>query len=256
MFICRILEHSSDNIFFNLALEQAILQLHPQSPYELTIRFWRNPNSVIVGRNQSIKDEVNTEYCKRNKIIVCRRISGGGTVYHDNGNLNLSFFISKKALLNPHSNMTEISEFFTDLIIKSLRNIGITDLKRVKSSNILYQGLKVSGSAEYHSQGWILHHATLLLSANLYHLENSLITRESYQKRKRRSMYFPTVNLPSFDLLIWKKRLFKIVEDNWNCRFENEPLSQEEEDLGMKLTESMYTQKSWILDRKRIVIKQ
>ncbi|MFX0182044.1 MAG: biotin/lipoate A/B protein ligase family protein [Candidatus Hodarchaeota archaeon] len=255
MFICRILEHSSDNTFLNLALEQAILQLHPQGPYDLTIRFWRNPKSVIVGRNQSVKDEVNTEYCKRNKIIVGRRISGGGTVYHDKGNLNLSFFIPKKVFFNPQSNMTEITEFFTDLIIKSLENIGLTDLKRVKSSNIFYQGLKVSGSAEYHSQGYILHHATLLLSANLLHLENSLLVKDSYNKGKNKSMYFPTTNLPSFDLSLWKKGLFKIFEENWKCILKKKLFTQEEYELGMKLTEKMYTQKSWIFDKKRIVIK-
>ncbi|MFX0151215.1 MAG: biotin/lipoate A/B protein ligase family protein [Candidatus Hodarchaeota archaeon] len=108
MTICRILSFNSDNIFYNLALELAILLDHSHSPYDLSIRFWRNPKSVVLGRNQSVEDEVDLEYCKKNEITLSRRISGGGTVYHDKGNLNLSFFLPKKTLLNPQSNKCSV----------------------------------------------------------------------------------------------------------------------------------------------------
>ncbi|MFX0208547.1 MAG: hypothetical protein ACFFDT_21375, partial [Candidatus Hodarchaeota archaeon] len=152
--------------------------------------------------------------------------------------------------------MTEITEFFTDLIIESLKYTGITGLKRVNSSNILHHGLKVSGSAEYHSQGWVLHHATLLLSVNLHHLENSLLAKESRLKQRGRSMYFPTANLPNFDLYFWKENLFDLIEEYWRCSLKKSLLSQEEEKFGKKLAEKMYSQESWIFDKKRIVIKR
>jgi lipoate-protein ligase A len=77
----RILEYSFDNLHQNLALEHVILHISEGSSDNTTIRFWKNPPSVILGRSQLLNREVNIEYCKQNNIVIGRRISGGGTVY-------------------------------------------------------------------------------------------------------------------------------------------------------------------------------
>ncbi|EAE6994002.1 lipoate--protein ligase family protein, partial [Listeria monocytogenes] len=73
----------------NLAVEEFILtELNLDEPVLL---FYINKPSIIIGRNQNTVEEIDTEYVEKNDVIVVRRLSGGGAVYHDEGNLNFSF---------------------------------------------------------------------------------------------------------------------------------------------------------------------
>lgn len=249
----RILDLQIQDLYYNLALEHALLLLHSKNDYTITVRFWRNPKSVIVGRNQLVEDEIDLGFCHNNNILIGRRISGGGTVYHDDGNLNISFYILKKKIPNV-SNMKEITEFFTDLLIESLRTdlLNLKHLERMGSSNILYKGKKVSGSAGYLRNNWVLHHATLLLSANLENLENSLLAKLNNQGVKRRSEYYPTTNLPHLKVQTLKTAILKTLDNYFDTKFRSEQLTTNEITLAKKLSEEMYSQSSWIIDKKRV----
>jgi lipoate-protein ligase A len=140
-------KETGNDPFYNLALEQAILSLHGLLNYDCTIRFWRNEKSVVLGRNQDIESEIDIDYCKKHRISITRRVSGGGAVYQDLGNLNVSIFINKKLIPIKNPDIMQITAHFTRLIKNSLDIFGITNLTIENSSNILFNGLKISGSA-------------------------------------------------------------------------------------------------------------
>ncbi|MEM3571714.1 MAG: hypothetical protein QW589_07300 [Candidatus Bathyarchaeia archaeon] len=91
----RLLEIEYSDPYMNLALEEAIFRKLFNGESQATLRFWRNFSAVVIGRFQCISLEVNEEACKRYGIQIVRRITGGGAVYHDEGNLNYSIFLHK-----------------------------------------------------------------------------------------------------------------------------------------------------------------
>jgi lipoate-protein ligase A len=247
-------KETGNDPFYNIALEQAILSLHSLLDYDCTIRFWRNEKSVVLGRNQDIESEINIEYCKKHGILITRRVSGGGTVYQDLGNLNVSIFINKKLIPVKNPNIKQITAHFTELIKNSLYIFGINNLSVEKSSNILYNGLKISGSAGYNKNDWILHHFTILQNVDLINIDSSLLARPGYEVNKSRaSNYYKTTNLPkSFELSKWKGVLITQLKKGFNISFEEDHISNEEYEHGFKLKETMYKTKKWIYNQKRI----
>ena len=146
----RLIESKSENIFFNLATEHSILQLHTHNFFKGTVRFWNTPRAVILGRSQDVEAEVDTAYCKRENIVITRRISGGGTVYSDRGNLNISISMKKRDLVKNRFNYQEIAENFSNILIKALRSQYQDESFQVlDSTSVLFQNKKISGSAGY-----------------------------------------------------------------------------------------------------------
>lgn len=220
----------------------------------MTLRLWKNSPSVIVGRNQLIEEEINILYCNNHNILIGRRISGGGAVYHDEGNLNISFFVSKSILPQNIFSMSEITNFFTNLLIKSLKNIGINDLSKEGNSNILFRNKKISGSAGYLRKNIVLHHATILLSANLEFLEHSLLARPDYTvKISRKSKYLPTINLSDiFKYELWLDSMKDLIKKEFAINLKEMNITAEEEYIAQHLMQNMYSQRSWIYNQERI----
>ncbi len=246
----RVLEVTFDDLQYNLALEEAIFTNLPISNYHMTVRFWQNPKSVVVGRGQNLKQEVDVTYCLLNNIEVGRRISGGGAVFHDSGNLNISFFINRGNFPDLDGN-NQLRAFFTELIIDSLIDLGFTNIEKEGSSNILYHGKKISGSDGYLKKEWYLHHATLLFDSNLTHIERSLLSKTAESTDKSESSYFPSTNLPVKNLRVFKKTLTKKLEDKIDVKFEQSFLSNSERVLADKLKTSVYNQSEWIQNKRR-----
>jgi lipoate-protein ligase A len=256
MVIGRILDqkHLLNDVYYNLAVDHAVLLEHATNSFAATIRLWKNPQAVIIGRNQDLEQEVNLEYCSRNNILIGRRITGGGAVYQDEGNLNISFTFPKGRLPKECKNLVQITEFFTDVLLESLEAANLTNLHREGHSNIYYEKKKISGSAGYLRNQWILHHATLLLSAQLEHLNNSLLARPGYGAKKgRESRYSSTTNLPTyFDIASWQTKLISIIANKLNTEFQEANLLMQEYFLAKKLSNKMYSQESWIINQKRV----
>ena len=153
----------SANPYFNLALEEILLKKHDQ---EFLILGINNP-SVIIGKHQSAHREVNTSFVSGNNIPVIRRISGGGTVYHDQGNLNFAF------ISNSEPGRQIDFRKYTEPVIGFLQSLGVN--ARFEGKNdIKVDGLKISGNAEHVFRNRVLHHGTLLFNASLETLRNSL----------------------------------------------------------------------------------
>ena len=128
---------------------------------------WRNAPSVIVGRHQNTLAEINLDYVNQNRITVVRRLSGGGAVFHDLGNLNFTF------IENVRDNLPINFQKYTQPIISVLRLLGI-DARFEGRNDLMIEGKKFSGNAEHVFRGRMLHHGTLLFASKLTDLSGAL----------------------------------------------------------------------------------
>ncbi len=175
----------SNDPFFNLALEEILLK---NSKEEFLILYVNSP-SVIIGKHQTGHREVNTRFVTENQIPVIRRISGGGTVYHDHGNLNFSF------IRQCETGKQVDFEKYTKPVIDFLKYMGI-EAKFEGKNDLKIDGLKISGNAEHVHGNRVLHHGTLLYNTSLDSLRNCIrkdISR--YSSRAVASNPSPVVNL-------------------------------------------------------------
>lgn len=143
----------------NLALDEyCVRNLDVEN--ENYILFYINAPSIIIGKHQCTIEEINYPYTNRNNIYIVRRISGGGAVYHDFGNLNFSFI--KKYELNSINNFKK----FTEPVINTLRSLGI-DAELGGRNDITVDGRKISGNAQFSNTKSMFSHGTLLFDSNL-----------------------------------------------------------------------------------------
>lgn len=165
------LDLASTDPFFNLAAEEYLLKY---SEEEHLIIYIDDP-SVIIGKHQVANRETDTEFVTRNNIPVIRRISGGGAVFHDSGNLNFAFIIKSSA-----GNQVNFRKY-TLPVIEFLSSVGI-DAKLEGKSDIKAEGKKISGNAEHVFRERVLHHGTLLFSTDLAKLKASLRSDTSHYR--------------------------------------------------------------------------
>jgi lipoate-protein ligase A len=142
----------------NLAIEEYLIK--SIAPKEEILLFYINKPSIIIGRNQNTIQEINVDYVKANDIIVVRRLSGGGAVYHDLGNLNFSF-IAPNSPGNFHN-----FQKFTQPVIKVLMKMGVP-AELSGRNDILVDGKKISGNAQYVFGPRMVSHGTLLWDTDL-----------------------------------------------------------------------------------------
>jgi len=159
------------NAFMNMAIDEAILRARIAARTPNTLRFYRwNPSTVSVGKFQNPENEVYLDNCRRLGVNVVRRISGGGTVYHDAEDEVTYSVIAKTEDLG----VTDVAAVYARIyagIADALRLLGITadfnegDAKNCP--NLTVKGKKISGSAQAHKSGIVLQHGTLLLNVDL-----------------------------------------------------------------------------------------
>lgn len=186
MLLYKSLSHDPS---LNLELEKRLLA----GGGEDILLFYINSPSVIVGRNQSVGAEADTDYCRRHGIPVLQRISGGGTVYHDEGNINYSFVTGKGAepLLDSDA---------TAPITDALACFGVAATVGSRRE-ILAGGFKISGTASYEGRGRRLFHGTLLHNADFDVMNKALRGNVAERGRKIASVPSTVVNLNTFPVL-------------------------------------------------------
>jgi lipoate-protein ligase A len=147
----------SHDPYFNLALEEYLVKSWT-GPKNLFV-LWQNQPAVIIGRNQNAIEEVNLPYLEQEGIALVRRMSGGGAVYHDSGNLNYTL------VLDDSQDFANFDKF-TRPVIKALKKIGVK-AENSGRNDITIKGLKFSGNAQFKYRGRLLHHGTILFDSNL-----------------------------------------------------------------------------------------
>ncbi len=173
--------------FFNIASEEYIFRSFKKDCFTL----WRSEPSVIIGKHQNTLNEINWDFIKKHDIKVIRRLSGGGTVYHDPGNLNFTFL--------KHGRKGKLMDFekFTDPVIKALAKMSVI-AKFEGKNNLRVNRLKISGNSEYIFRDKVLHHGTLLFNSNLDNLDNAIKNqKDHYSDKAVKSIRSQVTNISS-----------------------------------------------------------
>lgn len=190
----------------NLAVEEYVLNyLDPSEEYAI---LWQNEPTVVIGRNQNTLAEVNGPFIKQRGIHVVRRLSGGGAVYHDLGNLNFTFIVDaeKERVSN--------FEFFTRPVIQALASLGV-QAEFSGRNDITIDGKKFSGNAQNWSKGRLLHHGTILFNSDLSVVQEALnVKADKLQSKGVKSVrsrvtnifpYLPApITIEEFKEVLWR----------------------------------------------------
>ncbi len=148
---------------FNIASEEYILDHYDDDVFLL----YRNAPSIIVGRHQNTLAEINCDYVEKHSIPVVRRLTGGGTVFHDLGNLNFSFIM--RNLANEENGFAK----YTAPVLAALRELGV-DARLEGRNDLTIKGMKFSGNARAVIRGKVLQHGTILFTSKLADLTQAL----------------------------------------------------------------------------------
>lgn len=206
------IDHPYTDPLFNVAAEDYLFNYRPETVFML----WQNTPAVIIGKHQEVRREVYIDYARRHSIPVIRRFSGGGAVYQDLGNLNLTAI---GACSDP------VITAFTGRLVDFLKACSL--LARADTRQTVWvHDFKVSGCAQYVRKGRCLHHATLLYSTDLSVL-SKVLDAPSWQYEDKpagspfvKSVRSPVGNVSAFlpfspSLSIFRKKLFEYFFNNF-----------------------------------------
>ncbi|HEY4787425.1 MAG TPA: lipoate--protein ligase [Bacteroidales bacterium] len=182
-----ITNHITDP-YFNIASEEHLLKNFSDDIFMLYI----NEPSIIVGKHQNTFAEINHRFTLENNIKIVRRLSGGGTVFHDSGNLNFCFIRNGQ-----EGNLIDFKRF-TQPIIEVLQSMGVP-AERSGRNDLIINGLKFSGNAEHVYKNRTLHHGTLLFSSRLDNLGTALkVNPDLYQDKAVKSVRSKVTNISEY----------------------------------------------------------
>ncbi|MFY0760271.1 lipoate--protein ligase [Metabacillus dongyingensis] len=174
----------------NLSIEEYCLKnLDPEQTYLL---FYINEPSIIIGKNQNTIEEINTKYVEDQGLHVVRRLSGGGAVYHDLGNLNFSF-ITKDDGDSFHN-----FKKFTEPVTRALKRLGV-DAELSGRNDILAEGRKISGNAQFSTRGRMFSHGTLLFDSEMENVVSALkVKKDKIESKGIKSIRSRVANISEF----------------------------------------------------------
>ena len=226
--------------YFNLATEEYLLKQFQDDIFML----WRSEYSVVVGKHQNALAEINHPYVRENNIKIARRLSGGGTVFHDPGNLNFTFIKNVERL-------EEVNfRIFTQPVLSVLRKLGL-DAYTTGRNDLLIDGKKISGNAEHVYKKRVLHHGTLLFDSHLEKLKNALkVDLSRFEDKAVQSNRSPVTNIADYlSPRMTVEEFAAFVFENISQSYANSKITGlKPEDINAikKLRDEKYAQWDWI----------
>jgi len=225
--------------YFNLASEEYLLKCKSEEIFLL----YRNSPVIVVGKHQNTLAEINLPFVQEHSIPVARRISGGGTVFHDLGNLNFAFITHEKEgeLVNYRK--------ATKPVIEAMAHMGL-DVQLGKRNELLLNGLKISGTASHVYKQRALHHGTLLFSSQMEHLDLALKTGvSSFADRAVKSVRSKVTNIrdhlvKAMEMEEFQTRLFEAVFSELEGTVHYQYTTEDLKEIG-KLKEARFSTWEW-----------
>lgn len=175
----------------NLAIETYLLRNMPLD--EPILLFYINEPSIIIGRNQNTIEEINKEYVEEQGIKVVRRLSGGGAVYHDTGNLNFSF------IMPDDGNSFRDFKKLTEPIVEALHKLGVQGAELKGRNDLVIEDKKFSGNAMYSTNGRMFAHGTLMFDSDVDEVVNALkVRKDKIESKGIKSIRSRVTNIKPF----------------------------------------------------------
>lgn len=234
--------NENNNPRYNLALEEYVLKNLDGEYFFL----WQNEPTIVIGKHQNTISEINLDYVEKKGIHVVRRMSGGGAVYHDLGNINFSFIQEKKDLAD-----FDFS-FFTRPIVDLLGELGIK-AEFNSRNDLAIDGKKFSGNAQYIFKKKILHHGTLLFNSEMEELVNSLkVSKDKIESKGLKSIKSRVANIKDYigedskikEVSDFKVALFEHMKNRME-EFEEYVLTENDKKEIEKLKKEKYDKWEW-----------
>lgn len=239
----RYTETDCTNPFINLATEEYMTFRAAEG--EVTMYLWQNANTVVIGKNQNPWRECRVESMREGDCKLARRISGGGAVYHDLGNLNFTFIAREGAYDIPKQ---------TEVILEAVRLLGI-NAEKTGRNDLTIDGMKFSGHAYYQSNGYCYHHGTIMFNVDPTPLGEYLNVSASKLKSKGvKSVRSRITNLinhkPDVTLEELKKALYDAFAKVYGGDVERFDIPTAESDPELKALIDKYSSEEWRFGRK------
>lgn len=233
-----IIRNKSTDPHFNLACEEYLIKTSKEPIFML----WRNKKSVIVGVNQNTAAEVDRDFCDKNGIDVVRRLTGGGAVFHDLGNVNYTYIEDNDG--------TKFSNYavFTKDVMDYLKSLGVS-AELSGRNDVLVNGKKVIGNAQCVKNGKIMHHGCILYSADMSSLAGALkVNKAKIESKGIKSVSSRVVNIADclkkpLQTTEFLSGLENFIQKRYNCEIRE--LTEEEKSEIAELSLKKYSLFEW-----------
>lgn len=229
------------DVYFNLAMEEYIFEKFKEDE---VFMLWINEPSVVIGKHQNLIEELNMKYCFDNNIKIARRLSGGGTVVHDFGNLNYTYITNTTG-----DTALDFKEFLKPMY-KALLNLNI-DANISPRNDFRVEEKKICGHSQFMRKKRVLHHGCILFDSNLNNLRNALnVENKKIISKSAKSVKSSVANLKEISKLDYeisdfleklKNEILKTQED-----YEIYELTKEDILKIEKIKSEKYSTKDWI----------
>lgn len=226
----------------NLAVEEYLFSRCRED--EVILYLWQNENTIVIGKNQNVWRECQISRIEEDGAVIARRISGGGAVFHDLGNLNFTFLASKENYDLKRQ---------LQVILKAVQKLGI-HAEASGRNDILVDGLKFSGNAFHEHKGRCYHHGTIMVDVKLGELNKYLnVSRKKLESKGIRSVRSRVANLTDYNPELTIGQLKKALKETFEEVYGHESRTVRETDLDGQAVRELYKKYAswdWIYGRE------